>query len=410
MSVLHRSIARASAFTRDVGGNVALLAAILMLPAVGGAAVAVDYARQSRAHSDLQNVLDAAALAGAQGDPSTWVAKANAHFDAAIRNSEVRDVARSFEVQGQTLKGTAEAHVAASFAAVFSLTRLDVRVETEVTRAADGKACIILLDPAARQSFLVNSGADIVGRECEIHVHSTAVPAAIVNAGTTLDVRKVCIKGREIIKNSQDPMPIELGCEPAPDPHVGRLPQPPVGACTNTRQVYDPPSNGIHVMPANSVWCDVIFNGSPTIEFQPGLHVVKGRMIVNANSRIRGNGVTFYFPDVDSEIRANGGIEATLAAPTSGPYAGILMYEKSQPAGFAPRRQYVFNGSRGERLEGLIYLPYRDATYNSQSTVQASRLQMIFNTLIVNDVNWKVEPDPRWVNGSGASSSFFIRK
>ncbi len=37
--------------------------------------------------------------------------------------------------------------------------------------------------------------------DCEIHVRSTANPAAIFNAGTSLDVKKVCVKGANAIQN-----------------------------------------------------------------------------------------------------------------------------------------------------------------------------------------------------------------
>ncbi len=123
---------------------------------------------------------------------------------------------------------------------------------------------------------MVNSGANIQAPDCEVHVRSTASPAAIFNAGTTLNLRKFCIQGSNIIKNTSNPIPIELGCATSADPYVDALPNPTVGSCTNTRQVYDPPSGGAaHVMPGGSVWCNLTFNGSPRIVFQPGLHIIK---------------------------------------------------------------------------------------------------------------------------------------
>ncbi len=66
------------------------------------------------------------------------------------------------------------------------------------------------------------------------------------------------------------------------------------------------------------VHCDTGFNGSPTITFKPGLHIIKGRMIINSGATVNAAGVTFYFPDVNSEIRANGGLTFTASAPTTG--------------------------------------------------------------------------------------------
>ena len=38
-----------------------------------------------------------------------------------------------------------------------------------------------------------------------------------------------------------------------------------------------------------------------------------------------------------------------------------------------------------------MYLPSRDMTYNSGSDARGDRLTMVFNTLILNDTDWKLE-------------------
>jgi hypothetical protein len=370
--------------------------------------LAVDYARTARAKSDMQASLDAALLAGVREDKAKWIERAGVHFDGMYANQDSEVLSRSFAIAGQdTLTGQATGKLPTFLGGVLGVTSMEFTVKGEVTRGAPGNGCILLLDPDERQSLLVNSGAQVVGRECEIHVHSTARPAAIINAGTTLDVKRICIKGTDIIKNTSASMPIELGCTPMDDPHAGRLSEPHVGACTNAQQVIPEPGGGApYFMPAGSVWCDAIFNGSPTIQFAPGLHIIKGRMIINANATVRAEGVTFYFPDSDSEMRINGGITSVMTAPTSGPYAGILMFEKKN---LSARRQYIFNGSVSETLEGLIWLPSRDVTVNSKSTVRASKVFMVFNTLILNNTDWDFEPDPRW-SGTGSSASFYMAK
>jgi hypothetical protein len=147
--------------------------------------------------------------------------------------------------------------------------------------------------------------------------------------------------------------------------------------------------------------CGTTFNGSPTITFKPGLHIISGRMIINSGATVKAEGVTFYFPDVNSEIRANGGLSFTASAPTSGTYKGILMYEKtSDSSNNRYPQQYVFNGSKGEKLEGIIHLPNRDVTYNS-TTNQTSKVTLVVNSIIMNSSNWNIEP----YSGGSATSS-----
>ncbi len=53
-------------FLKNMGGNIALSTAIMAVPVLGGAGVAVDYISLSRAETVLQNAVDSAALASAK--------------------------------------------------------------------------------------------------------------------------------------------------------------------------------------------------------------------------------------------------------------------------------------------------------------------------------------------------------
>jgi hypothetical protein len=140
------------------------------------------------------------------------------------------------------------------------------------------------------------------------------------------------------------------------------------------------------------VQCGTTFNGSPTLTFAPGLHIIKGTMTINANSTVVANSVTFYFPDTSSKIQFNGGVTLTASAPTSGIYKGLLMFEKtSDTSNNANKQQFVFNGTKGEQLQGIIYLPNRDVTYNS-TTNSTSNISLVVNTIIMNSANWSIEP------------------
>jgi len=143
------------------------------------------------------------------------------------------------------------------------------------------------------------------------------------------------------------------------------------------------------------------------VTFEPGLHIIKGRMILNSGSTVIAEGVTFYYPDVYSEIRANGALSFTASAPLTGDYAGVLMFEKtSDAANNANKQQYVFNGSLGETLTGIIHLPNRDATYNS-TTNQTSKISLVVNTMIMNSANWRLTPydgaGPAGTGGGGGT-------
>ncbi len=129
------------------------------------------------------------------------------------------------------------------------------------------------------------------------------------------------------------------------------------------------------------------FNGAIDVTFAPGLYVIEGGdWNVNGGSWT-GSGVTFYFADT-SRIQFNSGVRAKLAAPTSGPYRNFLIFEKPGLS----RSAFIFNDSASNDLDGIIYLPSRNMTYNSGSEARGDRLAMVFNTLIVNQTNWRLAP------------------
>ncbi|MCJ8509101.1 pilus assembly protein [Rhizobium lemnae] len=248
-------------------------------------------------------------------------------------------------------------------------------------------SCLYVLGNQS-QAVLINSGVNLKSNACRIDVHSTADPAFIMNGGSTVDTAEFCVKGTKYIKNGGTLSNLKTACAVNPDPYRGKFAEPKLPSSCTTTGARDGSSftlePGMH--------CDVTFNGSPSVTFKPGLHIIKGRMILNSGSTVTAKGVTFYFPDVDSEIRANGGLTFTGSPSTSGAYKDILMFEKTSDAASNSRKtQYIFNGSKGENIEGIIYLPNRDVTYNS-TTNQTSKISMVVNSVIMNTSNWRMEP------------------
>jgi hypothetical protein len=282
--------------------------------------------------------------------------------------------------------------------------RQPVTIRVKSTAIAEGSTstgtCLWALGSSG-QDVLVNSGANIQSTQCRMDVASTANPAFIMNSGSTLKFTKFCVKGTNYIKNGGTLANLETGCATQSDPYAGTLPEPTLPS-TCTTSGYP---NGTTFSLAPGMHCDVGFNGSPTITFQPGLHIIKGRMIINSGATVIANGVTFYFPDTNSEIRANGSLTFTGKAPTSGIYKGILMFEKtSNAANNSNKTQYIFNGSNGETLEGIIYLPNRNVTYNSTTNVTA-KISMVVNQIIFNSANWRIEP----YDAGGSSAGKIVR-
>lgn len=371
-----------------------MLAALMMpvLLVAAGGAVDVSNAFSEKAH--LQEKLDAGVIAAAaKGTAEAQRSEIENFFgDLVDDDGNKIDLRQAVSVSSNTdgsVTGGFQSQFKPTFLPLIGMDTMPISVSSTAIapKAKASGACIYVLGNKS-QAVLINSGANVKAENCGVDVQSVSNPAFIMNSGSTIDTSRFCVKGKQYIKNGGTLTNLQVGCDAAPDPFAGKFTEPKLPAtCTNSGT-----KDGQTVSMKPGMHCDVTFNGSPTITFEPGLHIIKGRMIINSNAKVTAEGVTFYFPDVDSEIRANGGLSFKATAPTSGAYKGILMFEKTSGSAVGSNtRQYIFNGSKGETLEGVIYLPNRDVTYNS-TTNQANRIALVVNTMIVNSANWLLRP------------------
>jgi hypothetical protein len=394
-------------FAADRRGNFAVYGTIALMPILAGVALSVEFTHGRKEQGELQNLLDAAVLVGAREDTGQ-VDAAKAYLTATMPG-DPKDVdypVAVFKLADGRLIGTvtAKAGLGLSSALLGGPTTVSARSEAVFKKATTPSPCITVL-ANANQALLINSGANVLAKTCQVDVYSEQNPAFIMNAGSTLDISKLCVKGTKYIKNGGTISKLETNCQVTADPYKGKLTEPTVAAGCTTSGAKDGASHSLNP----GVHCSVNFNGNPTITFKPGLHIIKGTMIINANSTVIATGVTFYFPDTDSKIQANGGLTMTATAPTSGTYKDILMFEKTSDAtNNANKRQYIFNGSKGERLEGIIYLPNRDVTYNSTTNVTASKISLVVNTLIMNSANWSLTGAGS--GGAGGAKTVYLAK
>jgi hypothetical protein len=387
----------------DRSGNFGIISALLAPVLLVSAGGAVDVAVAYNARVDMQAQLDAAMLAAARkSGKSAQELEARNFLGLDVEEDKLTEKA-GFVLTANadgSITGGYEQQVDNRFLGLLGLSTFTLGVNTTVMAGAEapagGNGCIYALGNAS-QAVLINSGANVKSTKCEVHVHSTSSPAFIMNAGATIDTAKFCVKGTNYIKNGGTLTNLQTKCAAEADPFAGKMPEPSVPASCTTSGTMD--GQSITLQPGKH--CGTTFNGSPTITFKPGLHIISGRMIINSGATVKAEGVTFYFPDVNSEIRANGGLTFTATAPTSGAYKDILMFEKTSDANNNRYpQQYIFNGSKGEILKGIIHLPNRDVTYNS-TTNQTNNITLVVNTIIMNSANWKIEP----LTASGSSTT-----
>ncbi len=136
---------------RDRSGVVAILAGFLIIPLVGGMALAVDASIAFMVESRLSKALDAAALAAGQAlDAVTAEELALAYFDANFDTAgglvEVGELDFEFDAEAHEVTMTADATVKTYFARVIGFDTLPVQARTVVQQSIGGLEIALVLD------------------------------------------------------------------------------------------------------------------------------------------------------------------------------------------------------------------------------------------------------------------------
>lgn len=380
-------------FFLNAKGNVGVLFGVTAFGMALAAGAAIDLAHLDDANVAAQAALDSATLAGAAaGSASNFATIATATFYTDISGHDVTVTGISFTRDNAgVVTGQMTGTVPTSLLDLAGVSYLNVQKTAVASGPPSSNSCILLLNPSASQALLMNSGANISLSGCEIDGKSTASPAAIFNSGSAIS-GKVCLEGSNVIQNGGTVSNLNLGCTTPADPWAGKITPPSSGTCDYSNMNY---SGTVTLNPGTYCgWTN--FNAAANVTLNPGTYVIKsGGWNVNGGNW-NGTGVTFYYAD-NSKIQFNTGVAATLTAPTSGTYAGIIMAEAS---GLGPS-QFILDDSKGFNLSGVMYLPSRQVVLNSGATTTSRNLSAVFDSLTVNTANWTVSPYSP--GGSGSS-------
>ncbi len=187
-------------FMRDQAGATALLFGLTLVPIVGFAGAAVDYANAYRVRSELQNALDAAALAAAREmDASDNESAARQAGDEVLQTNLgagfPAGVSATFTITDSVVTATADIPVNTYLLGVIGFDTIDVGTKSVVNIAGGTYEVALVLDNSGSMagtkiSDLKDAAGNLVnvlfaGQSTSDHVKIGLVPfAATVNVGT----------------------------------------------------------------------------------------------------------------------------------------------------------------------------------------------------------------------------------
>ena len=117
---------------------------------------------------------------------------------------------------------------------------------------------------------------------------------------------------------------------------------------------------------------------SGTVTFGPGIHIFDGAALnIQGGSNVDGSEVFLYWSEnggVNDGFDIAGGATVTLSAPTTGAYAGILIY---QDRNMAPGVTHKLTGGSTMDLDGIIYTPSTNVEFSGGASANSSSIVII---------------------------------
>jgi len=247
--------------------------------------------------------------------------------------------------------------------------------------------CVYALNPTATNAISASNGAQItVG--CGIGVESSASHAIYSTGGASITATAVNVVGNYYTDNGGQIAPTpKTGVLPLSDP-LAYIAAPTVGGCTYTN--YPPQTGGAHVVLSPGTYCGTglnITNGM-TGTFNPGAYIISGGgMHFGGGAIVTGSGVTFYISKGNGysfgPVVIDNGVTATLSAPTSGTYSGILFFQDrtvttANTSGSAASLQ----GGAAMTLTGALYFPGTQLNVANGTSTTASYTLIVADTIV----------------------------
>lgn len=369
---------RARKFAADRDGNFTIMLGILLILAGG---LALDTANMKRIQTDVQAALDAAAMEIATSlnsglDHAGLEALGSEFFKSNLGSAD--PASSSFDFFGVTVDpdGSQSLSVAANYSYEVLVPRAlngdgasskhSFSFASGIRSRSGDLACVYALNHFAPRAIDAGGATSVVMDGCVLASNSNAADSIYVGGNASISADCIQSSGGVDVTTG-----LTVDCEQIRK-NAWRLPDP-------FRSVLEPlPA---HLLP-NPKRTDTIvepgrysnlsLDGTKTLP--PGVYYVEGSLSIKGD--ISGSGVTIFM--ADGGITINGNASLSLDAPEEGPYAGILfMSARSNSSA------HKFNGNGATDLNGVLYFPASQLTYNGNNATTTTCMRIVADTIVM---------------------------
>jgi Flp pilus assembly protein TadG len=191
------------------------------------------------------------------------------------------------------------------------------------------------------------------------------------------------------------PTPTAKSC--SGDPLAASMPTAPStsGSCIDPSWMSQHNAGGAAKTISPGTYCNFNTSNVSTLTMQPGLYVIKTTFSTNSGTTINGNGVTIYLANGviansgnytyvaggSTPYGVGNGTTMNISAPTSGPYAGIAIWDGNASA--STPDTFTFGGGASSTFSGAIYAPNTNLVLGNGSGTSTISSNIIANTVMI---------------------------
>lgn len=367
-------------------GNIATLTALMMPVLIGSAGLASDSIQWTLTKRMMQRAADSGAIAGAfQLSQSSTLSVVRAAATGDINRNDgfrmtVTPVINSPATSGSFRDAASAVEVILATDMNLPFTGLIMRGPMRISARAvaevvgNGDYCVLALENTNTPGIPIGGNAT-VNLGCGMMSNAPSNTSITATGSSNVTASPVAAVGLVPPGNYATGTVRESYALPLRDPYRN-LPDPNVTISGSASNVNNNQTRTLNP----GTYSSMDIQGNATLN--PGTYFITSSMRVGSQARLSGSGVTIIFTARNAAsntgsiagIDINGGASINLTAPSTGTYAGILMYQDRRATNSLTN---IINGNSTSVLQGALYSPRQELQMNSTSGMNTRCLQIV---------------------------------
>jgi Flp pilus assembly protein TadG len=379
----------------DRAGTVAVTTALAFTGLAGVGGLSIDVGDWYMTRRAMQTAADAAAIAGARelfaGNDAGVVGAAMTDAGGnGFSNANGATVTATIAGDGQSITVNISKTANLMLSSLFLRNAPTIRVTSQAGLVGGGAPiCMLTTNPtgAGVISFSGNNGT-IQASRCALVEDSTSTNAIDAGNGNIIS-EQTCGPGGYTAGPNANLSPLPSTCSAMPDPLADLTP--PSNANAPCNHTNSRPNGTVSLSPG--VYCGGInVQGNSTVTFQPGIYILRdGGLSAKGGATLNGAGVGFFMTGSGTAVQLSkddlslgGNVNVNISAPTSGPLAGIAIYQDHSASTGTITNTIVGDGT--VNFTGTLYFGNQNVVFTGNGTADG---QAPFTAVIGNTVTYK---------------------